>query len=75
VSDRSAGKSAHLEGLNLRRAWCWRGAAGAWAAHDERRAMAVAAADAHLARSLPHVAGDYAGAHWLATFALLALLA
>ena len=28
---------------------------------------------AHLAASLPHVAGDYMGEHWLATFALLAL--
>jgi hypothetical protein len=24
---------------------------------------------------MPHVAGDYMGEHWLATFALLALLA
>ena len=31
-------------------------------------------ADAHLAASLPHVAGDYAGEHWLATYALLALV-
>jgi hypothetical protein len=31
-------------------------------------------ADRHLAAALPHVAGDYAGEHWLATFALLALL-
>ena len=30
-------------------------------------------ADAHLDASLPHVAGDYMGEHWLATFALLAL--
>jgi hypothetical protein len=75
VSDRSDGKIAHLDGLNLSRAWCWRGAARAWPARGEWRAMAHAAADAHLARSLPHVAGDYAGAHWLATFALLALLA
>lgn len=27
----------------------------------------------HLAAALPHVAGDYMGEHWLATFALLAL--
>ena len=32
-------------------------------------------ADAHLDASLPHVAGDYMGEHWLATFALLALSA
>ena len=29
--------------------------------------------DAHISASLPHVAGDYMGEHWLATFALLAL--
>jgi hypothetical protein len=32
-------------------------------------------ADHHLDTALPHVAGNYAGEHWLATFALLALLA
>lgn len=32
-----------------------------------------AAADRHLAASLPHVAGDYMGEHWLASFAVLAL--
>jgi hypothetical protein len=61
VSDRSDGKIAHLDGLNLSRAWCWR----ALGRPD--------AADAHLSASLPHVAGDYMGEHWLATFALLAL--
>jgi hypothetical protein len=34
---------------------------------------ALAAADAHIEASLPHVTGDYMGEHWLATFALLAL--
>ncbi|MFL6857235.1 MAG: DUF2891 domain-containing protein [Allosphingosinicella sp.] len=61
VSDRSDGKIAHLDGVNLSRAWCWR----ALGRPD--------AADAHLDASLPHVAGDYMGEHWLATFALLAL--
>ena len=71
VSDRSDGKIAHLDGVNLSRAWCWRGLAGAL---DPAMAeLALATADAHLDASLPHVAGDYAGEHWLATFALLAL--
>ncbi len=71
VSDRSDGKIVHLDGLNLSRAWCWRSIA---AALDEPiRAIAMAAAARHLAASLPHVAGDYAGEHWLASFALLAL--
>jgi hypothetical protein len=73
VSDRTDGKIAHLDGLNLSRAWCWRSLARSWSADDPRHAVAEAAADAHLAASLPHVAGDYMGEHWLATFALLAL--
>jgi hypothetical protein len=44
-------------------------------ADDARVATAERAATAHLEVSLPHVAGDYMGEHWLATFALLALLA
>ncbi len=75
VSDRSDGKIAHLDGLNLSRAWCWRSLAARWPSNDPRRSIALAAAAEHLNASLPHVAGDYAGEHWLATFALLALLA
>jgi len=74
VSDRSDGKIAHLDGLNLSRAWCWRSIAASWPEKDQRRAMALDAADTHLAASLPCVAGDYMGEHWLATFALLALI-
>ncbi len=75
VSDRSDGKIAHLDGLNLSRAWCWRSIATSWDASDPRKALATESAERHLAASLPHVAGDYAGEHWLATFALLALIA
>lgn len=75
VSDRTDGKIGHLDGLNLSRAWCWRSIASSWPETEPRRAIALAAAKAHLAASLPHVAGDYAGEHWLATFATLALLA
>lgn len=74
VSDRSDGKIAHLDGLNLSRAWCWRSIASSWPVTDARRGIALEAAEMHFAESLPHVAGDYMGAHWLATFALLALL-
>jgi hypothetical protein len=73
VSDRADGKIAHLDGLNLSRAWCWRGIARA-AGDGPLRSMAEASADRHLAASLPHVTGDYMGEHWLASFALLALL-
>ena len=37
--------------------------------------LAYDTAEAHLAAAMPHVAGDYRGEHWLASFALLALLA
>ena len=73
VSDRTDGKIAHLDGLNLSRAWCWRTLAGSLP--PPAREAALDAADRHLAASLPHVAGDYLGEHWLATFALLALTA
>ena len=73
VSDRSDGKIAHLDGLNLSRAWCWRSIAGSLALNDPVRPVARASADEHLAAGLEHVAGDYMGEHWLATFALLAL--
>ena len=73
VSDRSDGKIAHLDGVNLSRAWCWRSLATTLGAADPRRGIALESAEQHLAASLPHVAGDYMGEHWLATFALLAL--
>ena len=73
VSDRSDGKIAHLDGLNLSRAWCWRGLAP-YLDGEPRRRVEVAA-ERHLATALPHLAGEYAGEHWLASFALLALLA
>ncbi|PLZ04206.1 DUF2891 domain-containing protein [Burkholderia sp. WAC0059] len=73
VTDRSDGKIAHLDGLNLSRAWCQRTLARALPAGDARAALLRAAAGTHLENALPHVAGDYMGEHWLATFATLAL--
>jgi Protein of unknown function (DUF2891) len=73
VSDRSDGKIAHLDGLNLSRAWCWRSIAAALPDGDPIRERALAAAARHLDASLPYVAGEYMGEHWLASFALLAL--
>jgi hypothetical protein len=75
VSDRSDGKIAHLDGLNLSRAWCWREIAAALPSGDPRGPIALQAAEDHLDAALPHVTGDYMGEHWLASFALLALLA
>jgi hypothetical protein len=72
VSDRSDGKIAHLDGLNLSRAWCWRSLAPLLP--STARSTAEGAAGDHLAAAMPHIAGDYMGEHWLASFALLALL-
>jgi len=72
VSDRSDGKIAHLDGLNLSRAWCWRAIGARLSAEDAT--IARAAADEHLAAGLPHLSSDYAGEHWLTSFALLAVL-
>ncbi|GAC1338710.1 MAG: DUF2891 domain-containing protein [Acetobacteraceae bacterium] len=69
VTDRSDGKIAHLDGVNLSRAWCWRALADATANAELIRSTAAE----HLASSLPHVRGDYMGEHWLASFAVLAL--
>ena len=73
VSDRSDGKIAHLDGLNLSRAWCWRHLAGTLAVDDPRLRPILDTTVDHLHASLPHVAGDYMGEHWLGTFALLAI--
>lgn len=73
VADRHDAKIAHLDGLNLSRAWCWRALASALDEDVPTRARLISAADAHLEASLPHVSGDYVGEHWLATFATLAL--
>tara|TARA_B100000678_G_scaffold286642_1_gene291738 strand:- start:201 stop:1184 length:984 start_codon:yes stop_codon:yes gene_type:complete len=74
VSDRTDGKIAHLDGLNLSRAWALREIVHALS-HAEDREMLHSKAAAHLDAALPHVTGDYMGEHWLASFALLALLA
>jgi hypothetical protein len=75
VSDRSDGKIAHLDGLNLSRSWCWTRIGMALGPAHPVAPIAEEAAQLHLDASLPQVSGDYMGEHWLATFALLALTA
>ena len=74
VADRTDPKIVHLDGLNLSRAWCMRNIASALPEGSPRgRALALAAAR-HAEATLPHVtSGDYAGEHWLATFAVYML--
>jgi hypothetical protein len=56
-------KHSHLDGLCFTRAWCL-----ARLGNEEAGEKLIRAA-------LPHVTGDYAGEHWLASFAVLALTA
>jgi hypothetical protein len=74
VSDRSDPKLVHLDGLNLSRAWCMRNIARALPPADPARKALAQSAEAHINDALPHVAsGDYAGEHWLASFAVYLL--
>lgn len=74
VSDRSDAQIVHLDGLNLSRAWCFAGIAAALPAGDPRVDVAREAAAAHIAAGWQGLAsGEFVGAHWLASFASLAL--
>jgi hypothetical protein len=74
VTDRSDPKLVHLDGLNLSRAWCMRSIANALPPTDPARRVLVKSARIHLSDALAHVAsGDYAGEHWLASFAVYLL--
>jgi DUF2891 family protein len=74
AADPTDPKLVHLDGLNLTRAWTMRGVAGALPASDPRRALLLAAADAHARAGLARVSsGNYEGEHWLASFAVYLL--
>ena len=74
VTDRSDPKLVHLDGLNLSRAWCMRSIAAALPTNDPARKALSASAHQHATAALAHVAsGDYAGEHWLASFAVFLL--
>lgn len=71
VTDRSDPKLAHLDGLNLSRAWMLEGMARGLPAADGRIRALRAAAAQHRDASLGAVTGEhYVGSHWLGTFAL-----
>jgi hypothetical protein len=74
VTDRTDPKIVHLDGLNLSRAWCMRSIARALPPGDPARRILAASAELHTRAGLKHVAsGDYAGEHWLASFAVYLL--
>jgi hypothetical protein len=71
VTNRSDPKLAHLDGLNLSRAWMLQGIAAGLAPADRRVAALDDAARRHHEAALPQVTGEhYEGGHWLGTFAV-----
>jgi hypothetical protein len=75
VSDRTDLQIVHLDGLCFSRSWCMRNIAAALPAADERKKLLRGAAMQHLQSALPNVvSGNYGGEHWLASFAVFALL-
>jgi hypothetical protein len=70
VTDRSDPKLAHLDGLNLSRAWMLNGIVSALPPTDSRVAALKATAEAHRVAGLESVTGEhYEGGHWLGSFA------
>jgi len=70
VTDRSDPKLAHIDGLNLSRAWMLEGIAEGLPQQDRRLPALRDAARAHADAALPAVTGEhYEGGHWLGTFA------
>jgi hypothetical protein len=69
--DPSDPKLAHLDGLNLSRAWMLEGILSALPADDPRRPALSAAVDEHRRAGLAAVTGaHYEGGHWLGSFAV-----
>jgi hypothetical protein len=71
VVDPSDGKLAHLDGLNLSRAWMLGRIAAALPAGDKRVKSLRATAGEHARDGLSSVTGEhYEGGHWLGSFAV-----
>ena len=70
VTDRSDGKLVHLDGLNLSRAWCMKHIARSLPEKNPAHGVLLRSAMRHARDALAHInSGDYAGEHWLASFA------
>src|SRR5205807_8796905 len=71
VTDPSDPKLAHLDGLNLSRAWMLEGLASALPPDDLRWNALSTAAEEHRRAGLAAVTGaHYEGGHWLGSFAV-----
>lgn len=70
VTDPTDGKIAHLDGLNLSRAWMLEGIASGLPKKDPRRKALLRSAEAHARSGIKAVSSEnYAGSHWLGSFA------
>ncbi len=75
VSDRTDLQIVHLDGLCFSRSWCMKGIAKLLPATDRRKQLLLRSAIKHLNASLPNDAsGSYGGEHWLASFAVYAII-
>jgi hypothetical protein len=75
ISDRADMQIVHLDGLCFSRSWCMKGLAAVLPQSDARRKILLRASYNHLASALPNiVTGNYGGEHWLATFAVNAMV-
>lgn len=71
VTDKKDGKLAHLDGLNLSRAWMLEGIAQALDTKDLRRPSLLRAARDHREAGLAAaIDAPYEGSHWLGSFAI-----
>lgn len=71
ITSRSDGKLAHIDGLNISRAWMLEGMAGSLPDGDARREALLETARVHANAGLTGVSDEhYSGAHWLASFAV-----
>ena len=72
--DRADGKFAHLDGLNLSRAWMLEGVIASLPYGHDLLAPLERAAAAHAAAGLAGARGDeWMGTHWLGSFAVYLL--
>ena len=70
VTDPTDGKLAHLDGLNISRAWMLEGIAAGLSADDARVSALLNTAATHKSSGLASVTGEhYEGGHWLGSFA------
>ncbi|MGI9264971.1 MAG: DUF2891 domain-containing protein [Gammaproteobacteria bacterium] len=70
VTDPTDGKLAHLDGLNLSRAWMLDGISSALPESDPRKSFLDNSSQLHATAGLASVTGEhYEGGHWLGSFA------